>query len=88
MALGFVFVPPIVGGVTYILQRSSPYIALYLWGFMLAVALFMMTIYPTVIQPLFNKFAPLEEGSLRWGLMWGFSVVFLMGSLAVQYTVY
>ena len=37
------FLPPIVAGVTWILQRSSPYIALYLWAFILALSLFMMT---------------------------------------------
>lgn len=65
VALGLVFVPPIVAAVTYILQRSSPYIGLYLWAFLLGLAIFMMTIYPVVIAPLFNKFTPLEEGSLR-----------------------
>ena len=27
--------------------------------------LFMLTVFPTVIQPLFNKYTPLEEGALR-----------------------
>ncbi len=65
VVLGLVFLPPIVAGVTYILQRSSPYIALYLWAFLLGLALFMMTIYPVLIAPLFNKFTPLQEGPLK-----------------------
>ncbi|GJN21846.1 hypothetical protein PR202_gb09365 [Eleusine coracana subsp. coracana] len=44
---------------------GGPYLALYLWGFMFALALLMMTIYPVVIAPLFNKFTPLPEGVLR-----------------------
>eukprot|EP01102_Stenamoeba_stenopodia_P018849 TRINITY_DN6985_c0_g1_i1.p1 TRINITY_DN6985_c0_g1~~TRINITY_DN6985_c0_g1_i1.p1 ORF type:complete len:459 (+),score=115.40 TRINITY_DN6985_c0_g1_i1:90-1379(+) len=38
---------------------------LYVWVFMLVVSLFIMTIYPVFIAPLFNKFTPLEEGPLR-----------------------
>jgi hypothetical protein len=38
---------------------------LYLFLFTLSVSLFFMTIYPTLIQPLFNKFEPLPEGPLR-----------------------
>ncbi|GAX75985.1 hypothetical protein CEUSTIGMA_g3428.t1 [Chlamydomonas eustigma] len=63
--LGSVMVPPIVVGITYILQIGGAWLALYLWGFMLALSLFFMTIYPTVIAPLFNKFETLPEGSLR-----------------------
>lgn len=109
VALGLVFLPPIVAGLTLILQRSSPFIAVYLWAFTFALSLFMMTMqvlpcavlcsavqccglmvlhtglaclrmllkifpllpdcsYPTLIAPLFNKFTPLEQGPLRWGI--------------------
>ncbi|XP_051145144.1 CAAX prenyl protease 1 homolog isoform X2 [Andrographis paniculata] len=44
---------------------GGPYLALYLWAFMLVVSLVMMTIYPVLIAPLFNKFTPLPEGGLR-----------------------
>ena len=63
--LGLALMPPIVAAVTYILQRSSPYIGLYLWAFVLGLSLLMMTIYPVLIAPLFNKFTPLETGALR-----------------------
>ena len=43
------------------MQVGGAYLALYLWGFMLALSLFFMTIYPTVIAPLFNKFETLPE---------------------------
>ena len=43
------------------LQIGGAYLAVYLWGFMLGLSLFFMTIYPTVIAPLFNKFEPLPE---------------------------
>lgn len=63
--LGLLLLPPVVAGFTAILQRASPWVGLQLWGFLLALALFMITVYPTAIAPLFNKFAPLEEGPLR-----------------------
>jgi hypothetical protein len=49
--------PPIVAGLTTILLRSGPLLPLYLWGFLFAVSLVMMTIYPVLIAPLFNKWA-------------------------------
>lgn len=63
--LGLVLLPPVVAGFTAILQRASPWVGLQLWGFLLALALFMITVYPTAIAPLFNKYTPLEEGPLR-----------------------
>jgi hypothetical protein len=35
-------------------------LAIYLWAFMLVVSLVMMTIYPILIAPLFNKFTPVS----------------------------
>ncbi len=37
----------------------------WLFAFLVAVQVFMLWLYPTVIAPLFNKFAPLPEGPLR-----------------------
>ena len=64
-ALGVVLLPPIIAGITIILKNTGPLVAIYLWFFILVLALFMLTIYPIVIAPLFNKFTPLPEGSLR-----------------------
>uniref|UniRef100_A0A0D3F8W7 CAAX prenyl protease 1 homolog n=1 Tax=Oryza barthii TaxID=65489 RepID=A0A0D3F8W7_9ORYZ len=57
--------PPIVAAIIIIVQNGGSYLAIYLWGFMFALSLVMMTIYPIVIAPLFNKFTPLPEGVLR-----------------------
>ena len=46
--LGLLFLPPILAAFTAILQRSSPYVGLYLWAFLLALQLFIVTVYPTV----------------------------------------
>lgn len=67
MLLGLGIGPPIVAGFTWILQRTSAYMPLYLWGFFFGLQIFFMTIYPVFIAPLFNKFSPLEKGPLRFG---------------------
>jgi hypothetical protein len=41
-------------------QIGGLYVAIYLWGFMFVLAILMMTIYPIVIAPLFNKFTPVS----------------------------
>ncbi|KAG6437593.1 hypothetical protein SASPL_102512 [Salvia splendens] len=63
--LAIVIGPPIVAAIITIVQKGGPYLAIYLWGFMLIVSLIMMTVYPVLIAPLFNKFTPLPEGELR-----------------------
>lgn len=65
LVLGCILMPPIICGVTYILQHSGPWLPLYLWGFIFSISLIMMTIYPVVIAPLFNKYENLPEGSLK-----------------------
>jgi len=66
--LGCLLLPPVVAGFTYILQKSSAYVGLYLWAFLLLISLCALTLYPTLIAPLFNKFTPLESGPLRDGI--------------------
>ncbi|PIN06412.1 Metalloprotease [Handroanthus impetiginosus] len=65
IALAIVIGPPIVAAIIIIVQKGGPYLAIYLWAFMLVVSLVMMTLYPILIAPLFNKFTPLPEGDLR-----------------------
>lgn len=59
--------PPLLAAFVYILLNSGPYVALYLWAFVFAVSMIFMTLYPTLIAPLFNKFDTLPEGTLRSG---------------------
>ncbi|KAK4339309.1 hypothetical protein RND71_040771 [Anisodus tanguticus] len=65
IVLAIVIGPPIVAAIIVIVQKGGPYLAIYLWGFMLILSLVMMTIYPVLIAPLFNKFTPLPQGELR-----------------------
>ncbi|KAF3648074.1 CAAX prenyl protease 1 -like protein [Capsicum annuum] len=61
IALAIVIGPPIVAAIIVIVQKGGPYLAIYLWGFMLILSLVMMTIYPVLIAPLFNKFTQVSS---------------------------
>ena len=41
----------------------------WVWGFLLCFGIFIMYISPYVIEPLFNKFTPVEDESLKKGVM-------------------
>jgi len=52
------------------LVRWSPYYWwLLVWGFLLIFSIFIMYISPYVIEPLFNKFTPVEDTALREKIM-------------------
>lgn len=57
--------PPLISAFTYLLLHSGPWLVVYVWVFMLSIQLLALTVYPTVIAPMFNKFEPLPEGPLR-----------------------
>ncbi|URE05661.1 hypothetical protein MUK42_21364 [Musa troglodytarum] len=65
ICLSILLGPPIVAAIIFIVQKGGPYLAIYLWAFMFALSLVMMTLYPILIAPLFNKFTPLPDGELR-----------------------
>jgi STE24 endopeptidase len=49
----------------WIIQRSPDLWWLYVWSFFFVFSIFMMYISPYVIEPLFNKFTPLEGDTLE-----------------------
>lgn len=65
LLLGIIIGGPVLSGVLHIIKWGGDYFYLYTWAFLAVVTLFMLTIYPTLIAPLFNKFTPLPEGELR-----------------------
>ena len=67
MLLSLLIGPPLIAAFTYLLLHSGPWLVGYVWVFTLGVQLLALTVYPTVIAPLFNKFEPLPEGPLRCG---------------------
>ncbi|KAK1827864.1 CAAX prenyl protease 1 [Podospora conica] len=60
-----VLAPPILSGFLAIIQKTGNKFFYYLWLFGAALQVFMITIYPIAILPLFNKLSPLEEGKLK-----------------------
>jgi len=54
----------VLGGLWFI-QHSPGYWWLFVWGFFFIFSLFVMYISPYVIEPLFNKFSPIESEGLE-----------------------
>lgn len=63
--LAVVLTPPILSGFLAIIQKTGSSFFYYLWAFGAFLQVFMITIYPIAILPLFNKLSPLEEGKLK-----------------------
>ena len=56
---------PFVALLLTIIKSGGPYFYLYVWAFMFSFSVVMMTIVPVVIMPLFNKYEPLPDGTLK-----------------------
>jgi STE24 endopeptidase len=63
-----VLAPPILAGFLSIVKKTGNQFFYYLWMFGAALQVFMITIYPITILPLFNKLSPLEDGALKTGV--------------------
>ncbi len=63
LALGM----PLVYAILYLMNMSAigDYWWIYVWAILSLFTIIMMWIYPTFIAPIFNKFKPLENNSLR-----------------------
>lgn len=59
---------PIVSAVIYIISIGGDMFVVWMWLFTTLAMLLLLTIYPSVIAPLFDKFTPLPDGSLRKGI--------------------
>ncbi|SPN98980.1 probable zinc metallo-protease [Cephalotrichum gorgonifer] len=66
--LTFVLTPPILAAFLSIIKKTGNQFFFYLWVFAAGLQVFMITIYPIAILPLFNKLSPLEEGELKEGV--------------------
>jgi STE24 endopeptidase len=56
---------PVLGLITWVYYRTGKGFWLYAWGLITVFSIFINFFYSELIVPLFNKQAPLEEGSLR-----------------------
>lgn len=64
-ALGAALGIPLLGAVLWLMDRMGEWWWLYVWLFWMGFNLLVLTLYPTLIAPLFNKFSPLEDASLK-----------------------
>ncbi len=65
LLLGSMLGLPLLFGVLWLMERMGIHWWLYVWGVWVTFSLLLLFIYPTFIAPLFNKFLPLEDASLK-----------------------
>jgi STE24 endopeptidase len=63
--LFLILVIPLLFAMLYFVDNTGAYWWFYLWLLCFVYGLFISVLYPVFIAPLFNKFTPLPEGSLR-----------------------
>lgn len=68
LLLSLVITLPIMTIAIYIIMLGGNMFVVWLWLFTTVATLILLTLYPTVIAPLFDKFVPLPDGSLRKGI--------------------
>jgi STE24 endopeptidase len=64
LLLTLCIVAPILSIVVLLVRWGGALFYLYVWSFLFAVSLLLLTIYPTVIAPIFNKYTKLESGPI------------------------
>jgi STE24 endopeptidase len=65
LGLGAAIGLPLLALILWIMDNVGPLWWLWAWAIIMGFSLLMSWLYPTVIAPLFNKFTPMEEGSLK-----------------------
>ncbi len=63
--LGFVIGVPLISALLWIIRWAGSSFVSYVVLFLFSFQIIAMVLYPTVIQPLFNKLTPLPQGALR-----------------------
>jgi STE24 endopeptidase len=65
LLLGSILGLPLLLGILWLMQRMGDSWWLYVWAVWVSFSLLLLFIYPSFIAPLFNKFQPLEDVSLK-----------------------
>ncbi len=65
LLLGAMFGLPLLFGVLWLMERMGTNWWLYVWGVWVTFNLLLLFIYPSFIAPLFNKFTPLQDETLK-----------------------
>lgn len=63
--VGLILILPISAALICIVQYGGDRFFIWLWLFTGVTSMFLLTIYPIFIAPLFDKYTPLAEGALR-----------------------
>ncbi|HWT54777.1 MAG TPA: M48 family metallopeptidase [Rhodocyclaceae bacterium] len=64
-ALGIAIGAPVILAVLWLMGAMGAHWWFYVWLFWMGFNLLVLLLYPSVIAPLFNKFSPLEDDSLK-----------------------
>lgn len=65
LLIGSILGLPLLLGVLWLMERMGDNWWLYVWAVWVTFSLLLLFIYPSFIAPLFNKFQPLEDASLK-----------------------
>ena len=65
LALGAILGLPLLFGVLWLMERMGEFWWLYVWLVWVAFNLLILFIYPSFIAPLFNKFTPLQDETMK-----------------------
>lgn len=65
LIISLIFGIPSIAALIKIIRACGALLPFYCWLFMFAMQIFVIMIFPSVIQPLFNKFSALESGELK-----------------------
>ncbi len=65
LLLGIALGLPLLFGVLWLMERMGAAWWLYVWGVWVTFNLLLLFIYPSFIAPLFNKFTPLQDETLK-----------------------
>ncbi|KDN48443.1 hypothetical protein K437DRAFT_255552 [Tilletiaria anomala UBC 951] len=63
--VGFCIGAPLISGLIWVIRWAGDAFVAYVVAFLLVFQIVALVLYPTLIQPLFNKLTPLPEGALR-----------------------
>ena len=64
-AIGVIIGLPIAAVILWLMGAAGSYWWLWAWSFWMGFNLLLLVVYPTFIAPLFNKFKPLEDETLK-----------------------
>ncbi len=64
-ALMLILGVPLIAAILWLMNQAGEYWWLYAWGVWTGFSLLMMWAYPVFIAPIFNKFSPLDDESLK-----------------------